>query len=104
MDDNDNVWVSSLVSDSTGIVQLCGVRTEVCPPGMKAGDAISPPGGFVDGGMQQLVNIGIGPAGDVRVTNNWDIDAAALGQAPTTIPLLGEKPREAQFIRLDSLR
>ena len=28
VDGNDNVWVSNLVSDSTGIVQLCGVRTE----------------------------------------------------------------------------
>ena len=89
VDGNDNVWVSNLVSDSTGIVQLCGVRTEHCPPGRKAGDAISPPGGFVGGGMQQLVDIGIGPAGDVWVTNNWDIDAAAFGQASEALSTRG---------------
>ena len=89
VDGNDNVWVSNLVSDSTGIVQLCGVRTETCPPGMKAGDAISPPGGYVGGGMQQLVDIGIGPAGDVWVTNNWDIDAAAFGQASEALSTRG---------------
>ena len=89
VDGNDNVWVSNLVSDSTGIVQLCGVRTERCPPGVKTGDAISPPSGFVGGGMQQLVDIGIGPAGDVWVTNNWDIDAAAFGQASEALSTRG---------------
>lgn len=49
VDGNDNVWVSNLVSDSTGIVQLCGVRMETWAPGMKAGDAVSPPGGLCRG-------------------------------------------------------
>ncbi len=89
VDGNDNVWVSNLVSDSTGIVQLCGVRTENCQPGMKTGDAISPPGGYVGGGMQQLVDIGVGPAGDVWVTNNWDIDAAAFGEASEALSTRG---------------
>jgi hypothetical protein len=89
IDGNDNVWVSNLVSDSTGIVQLCGVRSETCPPGMKTGDAISPPGGYVGGGMQQLVDIGVGPAGDVWVTNNWDIDAAAFGNASEALSTRG---------------
>ena len=89
IDGNDNVWVSNLVSDSTGIVQLCGVRTETCPPGMKTGDAISPPGGYVGGGMQQLVDVGVGPAGDVWVTNNWDIDAAAFGKASEALSTRG---------------
>jgi hypothetical protein len=69
-------------------VQLCGVRIDRCPPGLKTGDVISPPGGFV-GGMQQLVDIGIGPAGDVWVTNNWDIDAAAFGQASEALSTRG---------------
>ena len=89
IDGNDNVWVSNLVSDSTGIVQLCGVRTETCPLGMKTGDAISPPGGYVGGGMQQLVDIGVGPAGDIWVTNNWDIDAAAFGKASEALSTRG---------------
>jgi hypothetical protein len=41
--------------------------------------AISPKTGYVGGGMQQLVDIGIGPVGDVWVTNNWENDAAAFG-------------------------
>ena len=89
VDGNDNVWVSNLVSDSTGIVQLCGVRPENCLPGQKTGDAISPLGGYVGGGMQQLVDIGVGPAGDVWVTNNWDIDSAAFGQASEALSTRG---------------
>ena len=38
---------------------------------MKTGDAISPPSGYVGGGLQLQVDVGIGPAGDVWVTNNW---------------------------------
>jgi streptogramin lyase len=85
IDGNDNVWVSNLVSDATGIVHLCGVRPETCPPGVKTGDAISPPGGYVGGGMQQLVDIGVGPAGDVWVDNNWQNDDAAFGRAPEAL-------------------
>jgi hypothetical protein len=39
--------------------------------------------------MQQLVDIGIGPAGDVWVTNNWDVDAAAFGQASEALSTRG---------------
>jgi streptogramin lyase len=88
IDGNDNVWVSNLVSDSTGIVQLCGVRAQTCPPGVKTGDAISPPSGYVGGGMQQLVDIGVGPAGDVWVSNNWQNDDAAFGLAPEALSTL----------------
>ena len=45
--------------------------TETCPPGMKTGDAISPPGGFVGGNMNESVDVAIDPAGNVWVTNNW---------------------------------
>ena len=37
---------------------------------MKTGDAISPPSGYVGGGLQMQVNVGIGPAGDVWVTGS----------------------------------
>ena len=30
----------------------------------------------VGGGMQQLVDFGVGPSGDVWLTNNWEIGAA----------------------------
>jgi hypothetical protein len=43
---------------------------------MKTGDQISPPGGYVGGGLQMLTDLAIGPAGDVWVMNNWqDIDS-----------------------------
>ena len=44
VDGNGNIWVSNFTSAAAGIVHLCGFRTENCPPGMKTGDAISPPG------------------------------------------------------------
>jgi hypothetical protein len=76
VDGNDNVWISNFASASSPIVQLCGARTENCPPGMKTGDQISPPGGYVGGGLQKQVDIDIDPAGNVWVTNNWqDIDS-----------------------------
>ena len=75
VDGNDNIWISNFTSPSSPIVELCGVRTENCPPGMKTGDQISPPGGYVGGGLQMQTDLAIGPAGDVWVMNNWqDID------------------------------
>jgi hypothetical protein len=35
VDGNDNVWISNFAMPSSPIVQLCGVRIENCPPGMK---------------------------------------------------------------------
>ncbi len=40
---------------------------------MKTGDQISPPGGYVGGGLQRLTDLSIGPAGDVWVMNNWQV-------------------------------
>jgi hypothetical protein len=80
VDGNDNIWVSNFTSAAAGIVQLCGFRTENCPPGMKTGDAISPPGGYVGGGLMLQVDVGIGPAGDVWVTNNWQDHNVCYGK------------------------
>lgn len=85
VDGNDNIWISNFSAASAGIVQLCGFRTENCPPGMKTGDAISPPGGYVGGGLQLQVDIGVGPAGDVWVTNNWQDTAACYGKPDEAI-------------------
>ena len=85
VDGNDNIWISNFSSATAGIVQLCGFRTENCPPGMKTGDAISPPGGYVGGGLQLQVDIGVGPAGDVWVTNNWQDTASCYGKPDETI-------------------
>ncbi len=79
VDGNDNIWVSNFSSASAGIVELCGYRTKTCPPGLKTGDAISPPEGYLGGGLQLQVDIGIGPAGDVWVTNNWQDPASCFG-------------------------
>ena len=82
VDGNDNVWVSNFAMPASPIVQLCGVRTENCPPGMKTGDQISPPGGYVGGGLQLQTDIAISPTGDVWAMNNWqDIDSCYAGPA-----------------------
>src|SRR5262244_1528122 len=80
VDGNDNVWISNFAMPNSPITQLCGVRTENCPPGMKTGDQISPPGGYVGGGLQMQTDLAISPSGDVWVMNNWqDIDSCFTG-------------------------
>ena len=76
LDGNDNAWISNFAMPSSPIVELCGVRTEHCPPGVHTGEQISPPGGYVGGGLQMQTDLGIDPAGNVWVMNNWqDIDS-----------------------------
>jgi hypothetical protein len=76
VDGNDNLWISNFAAPSSPIAELCGVRVENCPPGMKTGDEISPPGGYVGGGLQMQTDIAVDPAGNVWVMNNWqDIDS-----------------------------
>lgn len=87
VDGNDNVWISNFAMKDSPITELCGVRTENCPPGFKTGDQISPPGGYVGGGLQMQTDLAIGPAGDVWVMNNWqDIDSCFpdAGEAVST--------------------
>jgi hypothetical protein len=85
IDGNDNVWISNFAGAQSPIVQLCGVRTENCPPGMKTGDQISPPGGYAGGGLQMQTDLAIDPAGNVWVMNNWqDIDSC-FGVPPETL-------------------
>jgi len=69
IDGDDNVWIAN--STGRAITQLCGVRTEACPPGLKTGDPISPPGGYI-GGLQIITDVEIDPAGNVWVANNWN--------------------------------
>ena len=71
IDGNDNVWISNFAAPNGPITELCGVRTENCPPGFKTGDLISPPGGYVGGGLQMQTDVAISPSGDVWVMNNW---------------------------------
>jgi hypothetical protein len=76
VDGNDNVWISNFAMPSSPIVELCGARAEHCPPGAHTGDQISPPGGYVGGGLQMMTDIAVDPAGNVWAMNNWqDIDS-----------------------------
>lgn len=85
IDGNDNAWISNFAMPNSPIVQLCGARPGACPPGMATGDQISPPGGYVGGGLQMLTDIAVDPAGNVWAMNNWqDIDAC-IGTPPESI-------------------
>jgi streptogramin lyase len=79
VDGNDNVWVSNFAAPNGVITQLCGTRTENCPPGMKTGDQISPPGGYIGGGLQMETDLAIDPAGNVWVMNNWQNIPSCFG-------------------------
>jgi hypothetical protein len=85
IDGNDNVWVSNFGAPEARVTQLCGARTENCPPGFKTGDQISPPGGYVGGGLQLQTDLAIGPAGDVWVINNWQDIETCFGEPPESI-------------------
>ena len=86
IDGNDNVWTSNFGAGShSPIVELCGVRTETCPPGFKTGDQISPPGGYVGGGLQLQTDLAISPAGDVWVMNNWQDLNSCFGVPPEAL-------------------
>src|ERR1700722_1809907 len=79
VDGNDNVWISNFAMPSSPIVQLCGLRIDNCPPGMKTGDQISPPGGYVGGGLQMQTDIAVDPAGNVWAMNNWQDISSCIG-------------------------
>jgi hypothetical protein len=89
VDGNDHVWISNFNNPTCGIVELAGCRPEANPPGMKMGDPISPPGGYVGGGLQAQVDIDIDPAGDLWVSNNWQDFDAVLGRVPEPLSTLG---------------
>jgi hypothetical protein len=85
VDGNDTVWISNFAAADSPITHLCGVRTENCPPGFKTGDQISPPGGYVGGGLQMQTDLAIGPAGDVWVMNNWQDIGSCFGVPPEAL-------------------
>ena len=89
VDGDDNVWISNFSGAKAGIVELCGVNPKAWPPGKKMGDAISPPGGYVGGGLQMQIDLDIDPAGNIWVDNNWQNIAAALNRAPEPLSTLG---------------
>jgi len=82
IDGDDHVWVANGFGKT--LTQLCGVRTETCPPGFKIGDAISPPKtGYAGKGMQFLTGVVVDPAGNVWAANNIDLmDEVCLSKTP----------------------
>lgn len=82
VDGNDHVWVANGFGKT--LTELCGVRTETCPPGMKTGDPISPPKtGYAGKGMQFLTGVAVDPAGNVWAANNIDLmDEVCLVKVP----------------------
>lgn len=88
VDGDDNVWISNFAGAQGQIAHLCGVRTENCPPGMKTGDQISPPEGYVGGGLQMQTDLAIGPAGDVWVIDNWQVIDSCFPGAPEALSTL----------------
>jgi hypothetical protein len=89
VDGEDNVFISNFASDKFGIVQLCGANRKAWPPGKKMGDAISPPGGYVGGGLQMQVDLAIDPAGNIWVGNNWQEIHSVLDRAAEPRSTLG---------------
>ena len=89
VDGDDNIWVSNFASDKFGIAELCGANSKAWPPGKKMGDAITPKGGYVGGGLQMQVDIDIDPAGNVWVGNNWQKIKAVLGEVAEPRSTLG---------------
>ena len=89
IDGDDNVWISNFTDSRAGIVELCGARQETWPAGKKMGDPLSPPGGYVGGGLQMQVDIGIDPAGNVWVSNNWQDIKSVLDQVAEPLSTLG---------------
>ena len=79
IDGDDNVWVANSIGRS--VTQLCGARPANCPPGMKTGDPISPPGGYI-GGLQIITDVAVDPAGNLWVANNWDRPDEGFKQVP----------------------
>jgi streptogramin lyase len=79
---DDTVWISNFAGAVGRIAHLCGVKTENCPPGMKTGDQISPPDGYVGGGLQMQTDLAIDPAGNVWVMDNWQDINSCFGNPP----------------------
>ena len=74
VDGNDHVWVANGFGKT--LTELCGVRTDTCPPGLKTGDPISPPKtGYAGKGMQFLTGVAVDPAAAMT----WYLSAAEAG-------------------------
>ena len=70
IDGDDHVWVADFFP--IGVSELCGVRTETCPRGLKTGDSISPSQhGYQSRSFQHITAVQIDASGNVWLANNW---------------------------------
>jgi hypothetical protein len=88
VDGDDTVWISNFAGASGQLAHLCGAQPEACPAGMKTGDPISPPLGYVGGGLQMQTDLAIDPAGNVWVMNNWQNIDSCFGTPPEALSTL----------------
>lgn len=80
VDGNDNVWVAN--GGGRSITLLCGARPANCPSGVKTGEAISPPGGYIGGLQAAITDVVVDPAGNVWVANNWENPEQGFKRVP----------------------
>jgi hypothetical protein len=80
VDGNDTVWVFNFGPDGvgpvptaapTGISRFCGTDPGKCPSGMKVGDPISPPTGYISNSLDRITGGQIDRSGNLWVMNNW---------------------------------
>ncbi|MEJ2696955.1 MAG: hypothetical protein P8013_09940 [Candidatus Sulfobium sp.] len=76
VDGNDTVWVFNFGVDpndssshTTPLSQFCGAGK--CPAGLKLGDAISPPTGYLSDALDRVTGGGVDPSGNIWILNNW---------------------------------
>ncbi len=70
VDGADNVWVANF--SGRRLSELCGVRTENCPPGKRrVGAPISPVAGYGFNGLVRNTGVAVDPSGNVWLANNW---------------------------------
>jgi hypothetical protein len=70
IDGDDHVWVADFFP--TTVSELCGVRTDTCPPGVKTGQPLSPRRhGYTSKAFQHITAVQIDPSGNVWLANNW---------------------------------
>jgi len=71
IDGDDHVWVANF--GGRRLSELCGVQTQLCPPGKRrVGAPISPETtGYGFNGLVRNTGVSIDPSGNVWLVNNW---------------------------------
>ena len=70
VDGKDNVWVANFAGKR--IMQLCGVKEQNCPPGVRTGEPFSLDAGYASDALKRVTGIQIDPSGNVWVVNNYE--------------------------------